>query len=70
MIIPLIPEHLTVIVEMVKKQKMKEPQMMWILPIKVMELLKTKKESLPLSCELRTHLHPQALYAGIMSRPV
>jgi hypothetical protein len=49
---------------------MKEPQMMWILPIKVMELLKAQKKSSPLSCELRTHLHPQALYAGIMSRPV
>jgi hypothetical protein len=58
MVVPFNPEGFAVIVDIIKEEKMKKPQMMWILSIKVVEPFKTQEEGSPPSCKLSANLHP------------
>lgn len=65
--IPLLSECITVSIDCIKKEDMKQPQVTQLHRIKMMLLFKMSEECLPADGELSADLYPHLLNLGMLS---
>lgn len=70
MVIPVLSEFITIMLNVLKKEGMQKPDVVWIIPVKKVELFKASKKGPPASSKVTSTLKPQPLNPGVMCRPV
>ena len=66
MIVEVVHKHLHILVNLIKKQGVQQPQMLWNVGLEEVELLKPFEECLPAPCKLNPHLDPHTLDPGVV----
>ena len=70
MMVPFLPEVITVMVDVIKKKCVQQPEMGWILQVQVVQMFKSCEKGLSSMNKLRADFDPKPLDMGIVSRAV
>jgi hypothetical protein len=70
MMVPFLPEVVTVVVDVTKKKCVQQPEMGWILRVQVVQTFKSCEKGTPSTNKLRADFNPKPLNTGIASGAV